>query len=94
MAASLGADRGQRTGGHAPIGHPGVITGSALASAPSLGEFGATITFASSFPRTTQAMPSLIYPPAPVRPARRTHREQVLLSMSIVVLILLRRTIG
>ena len=44
-----------------PLALPGLLAGCALAWARSLGEFGATITFAGNFPGTTQTMPSLIY---------------------------------
>ena len=44
-----------------PLALPGLLAGCALAWARSLGEFGATITFAGNFPGSTQTMPSLIY---------------------------------
>ena len=40
---------------------PGVAAGMLLAWARSLGEFGATITFAGNYPGITQTMPLLIY---------------------------------
>ena len=62
VAATLGADRWttfRRV--TLPLALPGVLAGAALAWARSLGEFGATITFAGNYPGTTQTMPSLIY---------------------------------
>ncbi|MGA8845478.1 MAG: ABC transporter permease, partial [Nocardioides sp.] len=62
VAATLGAGRWttfRRV--TLPLALPGLLAGAALAWARSLGEFGATITFAGNFPGTTQTMPSLIY---------------------------------
>jgi molybdate transport system permease protein len=44
-----------------PAIRPAIIAGTVLAWARALGEFGATITFAGNFPRTTQTMPLYIY---------------------------------
>jgi molybdate transport system permease protein len=44
-----------------PLAWPGVITGTLLAFARSLGEFGATITFVSNIPGETQTLPLAIY---------------------------------
>jgi len=44
-----------------PLAFPGVVAGSVLAFAKSLGEFGATITFVSSIPGQTQTLSSAIY---------------------------------
>jgi len=44
-----------------PLALPGVIAGSILAFARSLGEFGATITFVSNIPGQTQTLSSAIY---------------------------------
>ncbi|HVE62959.1 MAG TPA: ABC transporter permease [Mycobacteriales bacterium] len=44
-----------------PLIAPGVLAGSVLCFARALGEFGATITFAGSFPGRTQTMPTAIY---------------------------------
>ena len=62
VAATLGAGRWttfRRV--TLPLALPGLLAGCALAWARSLGEFGATITFAGNFPGSTQTMPSLIY---------------------------------
>lgn len=44
-----------------PLIAPGIIAGSILAFARSMGEFGATITFVSNIPGETQTLPTLIY---------------------------------
>lgn len=44
-----------------PLAMPGIVAGLVLGWARSLGEFGATITFAGNFPGTTQTMPSLVF---------------------------------
>jgi molybdate transport system permease protein len=61
-AADLGAPPGQvfRTV-TLPLVMPSLIAGAVLAWARALGEFGATIMFAGSFPGVTQTMPLAIY---------------------------------
>jgi molybdate transport system permease protein len=44
-----------------PLALPGILAGTVLAFARSLGEFGATITFVSNIPGETQTIPSAIY---------------------------------
>lgn len=44
-----------------PLALPGIITGTLLSFARSLGEFGATITFVSNIPGETQTLPLAIY---------------------------------
>jgi molybdate transport system permease protein len=44
-----------------PLALPGIITGTLLSFARSLGEFGATITFVSNIPGETQTIPLAIY---------------------------------
>ncbi len=44
-----------------PLSMPGIITGTLLSFARSLGEFGATITFVSNIPGETQTLPLAIY---------------------------------
>ena len=44
-----------------PLALPGIVTGSLLSFARSLGEFGATITFVSNIPGETQTLPLAIY---------------------------------
>ncbi len=44
-----------------PAIRPALVAGAVLAWARALGEFGATITFAGNFPRTTQTLPLVTY---------------------------------
>ena len=44
-----------------PLSLPGILTGTILAFARSLGEFGATITFVSNIPGETQTIPLALY---------------------------------
>jgi molybdate transport system permease protein len=44
-----------------PLVAPGIVAGATLCWARALGEFGATIMFAGSFPGTTQTMPVAVY---------------------------------
>jgi molybdate transport system permease protein len=44
-----------------PLCLPGILAGTILAFAKSMGEFGATITFVSNIPGETQTLPSAIY---------------------------------
>jgi molybdate transport system permease protein len=91
VAATLGADRWttfRRVS--LPLAMPGVVVGGALAWARSLGEFGATITFAGNYPGTTQTMPSLIYAELQADPLAARTVSMVLLAVSIGVLALLR----
>lgn len=91
VAATLGADRWttfRRV--TLPLAVPGVLAGSALAWARSLGEFGATITFAGNYPGTTQTMPSLIYVALSSDPTVARTLSLILLVLSVAVLVLLR----
>jgi molybdate transport system permease protein len=91
VAATLGADRWttfRRV--TLPLALPGVLAGAALAWARSLGEFGATITFAGNYPGTTQTMPSLIYTQLQSDPLVARTVSMVLLVVSVAVLALLR----
>jgi molybdate transport system permease protein len=91
VAATLGAGRWttfRRV--TLPLAVPGVLAGSALAWARSLGEFGATITFAGNYPGTTQTMPSLIYVALNGDPAVARTLSLILLVLSVGVLVLLR----
>ena len=61
-AASLGASRAWRIATVTlPLAFPGIIAGMILAFAKSLGEFGATITFASNIPGETQTISTAVY---------------------------------
>lgn len=63
-----------------PLALPGVVAGSVLGWARSLGEFGATITFNGNYPGTTQTMPTLIY-------ISRQSDQDAALSLSLVMLL-------
>lgn len=90
-AATLGATRW-----HAfrtvtiPLALPGIAAGMVLAWARSLGEFGATITFAGNYPGTTQTMPTLIYLSINSNPEAAKTLSLVLLLLSLAVLVVLR----
>lgn len=91
VAATLGADRWttfRRV--TLPLAMPGVMAGAVLAWARSLGEFGATITFAGNYPGTTQTMPSLIYTTLQSEPEVARTLSMILLIVSIVILAGLR----
>jgi molybdate transport system permease protein len=91
VAATLGADRWttfRRV--TLPLALPGVLAGAALAWARSLGEFGATITFAGNYEGTTRTMPSLIYTLLQSDPELARTVSMVLLVLSVAVLALLR----
>ena len=91
VAATLGADRWttfRRV--TLPLAMPGVMAGAILAWARSLGEFGATITFAGNYPGTTQTMPSLIYQALQSDPEVARTLSMILLVVSIAILAALR----
>lgn len=73
-----------------PLAMPGIIAGMVLAWARSLGEFGATITFAGNYPGTTQTMPTLIYLSINSNPEAAKTLSLVLLLLSLAVLVALR----
>ncbi|MBS45354.1 MAG: molybdate ABC transporter permease subunit [Nocardioides sp.] len=91
VAASLGAGRWttfRRV--TLPLALPGVLAGCVLAWARSLGEFGATITFAGNYPGTTQTMPSLVYSELQGDVEVAETLSLVLLVVSVATLALLR----
>jgi molybdate transport system permease protein len=91
VAATLGANRWttfRRV--TLPMVVPGVAAGMLLAFARSLGEFGATITFAGNYPGVTQTMPLLIYTRLQDDPDAAYALSLVLLTVSVLVLALLR----
>ncbi|MDT0202175.1 ABC transporter permease [Nocardioides sp. AE5] len=90
-AATLGATRwwAFRTV-TVPLAMPGILAGMMLGWARSIGEFGATITFAGNYPGTTQTMPSLIYVSMNSNPEAARSLALVLLVFSVAVLVLLR----
>ncbi|WUH95672.1 ABC transporter permease [Streptomyces sp. NBC_00433] len=73
-----------------PMIAPGVAAGAVLAWARALGEFGATITFAGSFPGRTQTMPLAVYLALQDDPAAAIALSLVLLAVSLAVLAGLR----
>ncbi|UYM06248.1 ABC transporter permease [Solicola gregarius] len=96
VAATLGAGRWAtfRTV-TLPLAAPGVISGTVLAWARALGEFGATITFAGNFPGTTRTMPLEIYTARQADEGASLVLSAILLAISVLVLASLReRWIG
>jgi molybdate transport system permease protein len=73
-----------------PLVAPGVLAGAVLAWARALGEFGATITFAGSFPGRTQTMPLAVYLALETNPDAAIALSLVLLVVSVATLALLR----
>jgi molybdate transport system permease protein len=73
-----------------PLITPGITAGAVLCFARALGEFGATITFAGSFPGVTRTMPIAVYLALESDPPAAIALSLVLLVVSIVVLASLR----
>jgi molybdate transport system permease protein len=73
-----------------PLIGPGITAGAVLAWARALGEFGATITFAGSFPGTTRTMPLEVYLALETDPGSALLLSVLLLGVSVAVLVLLR----
>ena len=73
-----------------PLVGPGIAAGAVLAWARALGEFGATITFAGSFPGTTRTMPLQVYLALETDPGAALLLSVLLLAVSVAVLALLR----
>jgi molybdate transport system permease protein len=73
-----------------PLVGPGIAAGAVLAWARALGEFGATITFAGSFPGTTRTMPLEVYLALETDPGAALLLAVLLLAVSVAVLLLLR----
>jgi molybdate transport system permease protein len=91
VAATLGASRWtvfRRV--TLPLAWPGVVAGLVLAWARSLGEFGATITFAGNYQGTTRTMPSAIYTALQSDQDAALVLSVVLLATCVAVLVLLR----
>jgi molybdate transport system permease protein len=91
LAATLGAGRLHvfRTV-TLPLVAPGIAAGTVLAWARALGEFGATITFAGSFPGRTQTMPVAVYLALETDPDAALALSLLLLLVSVAVLLALR----
>jgi molybdate transport system permease protein len=73
-----------------PLVGPSLLAGAVLCWARALGEFGATITFAGSFPGTTQTMPIAIYYALDINWSSAISLSVVLMGVCIVVLVALR----
>ena len=73
-----------------PLVAPGVAAGALLCFTRSLGEFGATITFAGSFPGTTQTLPIATYLQLQTDPDAAIALSLVLMLVSVLVLVSLR----
>jgi molybdate transport system permease protein len=90
-AATLGAERWTTFWRVTlPLAMPGVLAGLVLAWARSLGEFGATITFAGNYPGTTRTMPLAVYTALQQDQDTAIALSLVLLVVCIVVLVALR----
>ena len=90
-AATAGATRWQ-TLRHVtlPSIGPAVAAGAMLAWARAFGEFGATITFAGSFPGRTETMPIAVYLALQSNPDTAIALSLVMVAVSVAVLVLLR----
>jgi molybdate transport system permease protein len=73
-----------------PLLRPSLVAGAVLCWARALGEFGATITFAGSFPGRTQTVPLTVYQTLEDDPGAAVALSLALLAVSVVVLIALR----
>jgi molybdate transport system permease protein len=73
-----------------PLVAPGITAGALLCFTRSLGEFGATITFAGSFPGVTQTLPIATYLELQRDPDAAIALSLVLMIVSVVVLVSLR----
>jgi molybdate transport system permease protein len=90
-AATLGADRWTTLlRVTLPLAAPGLAAGLVLAWARSMGEFGATITFAGNYPGTTRTMPLAVYTALQQDQEVATALSVVLLGVCVVVLVALR----
>lgn len=77
-----------------PQARHALVTGSVLAWARSLGEFGATLTFAGSLPGTTRTMPMQVYTAMDVDLGQAYALSLVLVAVSVSVLWALRGAVG
>src|SRR6516164_2283516 len=73
-----------------PLIRPSLIAGAGLAWARALGELGATITFAGSFPGITETMPVAVYTATEIDLESAIALSVVLLAISFAVLLALR----
>ena len=90
-AATLGASRWRSfTRVTLPMAAPGIAAGAVLCFTRALGEFGATITFAGSFPGVTQTLPIAAYLGLQSDPDTAIVLALILLAVAVVVLLSLR----
>jgi molybdate transport system permease protein len=75
-----------------PLIRPALLSGAGLAWARALGELGATITFAGSFPGVTETMPIAVYTAAESDLETAVAISVVLLAVSFAILLALRLT--
>jgi len=73
-----------------PLIAPGISAGALLCFTRALGEFGATITFAGSFPGVTQTLPIATYLQLQTDPDAAIALALVLLAVSVIVLVSLK----
>jgi molybdate transport system permease protein len=73
-----------------PLVTPSLLAGAVLCWARALGEFGATITFAGSFPGRTQTMPIAVYLAMESDPGAAVALSLILLVVSVAILWALR----
>lgn len=73
-----------------PLIAPSLLAGSALCWARALGEFGATITFAGSFPGSTQTIPLAVYAALEVDRSEAVALSALLIGVCLAVLVALR----
>lgn len=73
-----------------PLIAPSILAGAVLTWARALGEFGATLTFAGSFPGVTRTLPLAIYSALDVERAQALALSLVLVIVSAVILVALR----
>lgn len=73
-----------------PLIGPSIAAGAVLCWARALGEFGATLTFAGSFPGITRTMPLAVYAALDVDRSQAIALSVVLLLVSILILVGLR----
>ena len=73
-----------------PAIRPALVAGAVLAWARALGEFGATLTFAGSFPGTTRTMPLAVYLTLESEPEKALVMALLMVALSFAVLVGLR----
>jgi molybdate transport system permease protein len=73
-----------------PAIRPALLAAATLCWARALGEFGATVTFAGSFPGRTQTLPLAVYVALEHDPDAAIILSLLLLAISVVVLVALR----